>query len=357
MTYPVSRANVQKFGTDFVKAGNLVSNGAYKLVEYMPQAFVKAVKNPYFREAKSVKVDTVVFHHSDSPETELRRFRAGELDIVQMAPVTQIDWLKQNMPETMMFYPVLGTQYLAINMTKEPLASNPALRQALSLAIDRQIIVDKITKSGEVPAYTLTAPGVPGYTLPDANMAKATQAERDAKAKELVKEAGYGPGGKPLTVEILHNTNESTRKIAVGIASMWQSKLGAKVSLNNQEWKVVLQNAGEKSYANTVVLGWIADFPDPYTFLKLFLGDVGKMNRSGYANATYDTKLNEANLTTDPARRLALVAAAEGMMLADAPLIPIYHTSYRNLVHPRVKGWFESPMGVQPTRYIEVTGR
>ncbi len=355
MTYPVSKANVEKFGPDFVKAGNLVSNGAYRLVEYMPQAYVKAVRNPFFREAKSVKVDTVVFHHSDSPETELRRFRAGELDIVQMAPVTQIDWLRKNMPETMKFYPVLGTQYLAINMTKEPLASNPKLRQALSLAVDRQIIVEKITKSGEVPAYTLTAPGVPGYTLPEANMAKATQAERDAMAKKLLAEAGYGPGAKPLTVEILHNTNESTRKIAVGVASMWQSKLGAKVSLNNQEWKIVLQNAGEKSYANMVVLGWIADFPDPYTFLKLFLGDVGKMNRSGYANPTYDEKLSAANLTTDPAKRLALVAEAEGMMLADAPLIPIYHTAYRNLVHPRVKGWFESPMGVQPTRYIEVT--
>lgn len=357
MTYPISKANVEKHGADFVKPGNMVSNGAYKLTEYMPQSYVKAVKNPHFREAATVKVDTVVFHHTDSPETELRRFRAGELDIVQMAPVTQIDWLRQNMPETMKFYPVLGTQYLAVNMTREPLKSNPKLRQALSLAVDRQIIVEKITKSGEIPAYTLTASGVPGYTLPDANMAKATQAERDAMAKKLVAEAGYGPGGKPLEVEILHNTNESTRKIAVGIASMWQSKLGAKVNLNNQEWKIVLQNAGEKSYSGTVVLGWIADYADPYTFLKLFLSDVGKMNRAAYASKAYDDGLAAANLSTDPARRMAMLADAEAAMLADAPIIPLYHTAYRNLVHPRVKGWFESPMGVQPTRYLEVTGR
>lgn len=354
MTYPISKANVEKFGADFVKAGNLVSNGAYKLVDYMPQSYVKAVKNPHFREAASVKIDTVVFHHTDSPETELRRFRAGELDIVQMAPVTQVDWLRQNMPETMQFYPVLGTQYIAVNMTKEPLASNPKLRQALSLAVDRQVIVDKITKSGDIPAFTLTAPGVEGYTLPAANMVTATQAERDAASKRLLAEAGYGPGGKPLTVEILHNTNESTRKIAVAVASMWQSKLGAKVSLNNQEWKIVLQNAGEKTYANMVTLGWIADYPDPYTFLKLFLSDVGKMNRAGYANPTYDTKLEEANLATNPAVRMKLLAEAEGMMLADGPMIPLYHQAYRNLVHTNVKGWFESPMGVQPTRYLEV---
>lgn len=357
MTYPVSKANVEKFGGDFVKPGNMVSNGAYKLVDYMPQSYVKVVKNPFFREAASVKVDTVVFHHTDSPETELRRFRAGELDIVQMAPVTQIDWLRQNMPETMKFYPVLGTRYLAVNMTKEPLASNPKLRQALSLAVDRQIIVDKITKSGDAPAYTLTAPGVPGYTLPVANMSKATQAERDAMAKKLVAEAGYGPGAKPLTVEILHNTDESTRKLAVAVASMWQAKLGAKVSLNNQEWKVVLQNAGEKSYANTVTLGWIADFPDPYTFLKLFLGDVGKMNRAGYSNPAFDAKLQDANLSTDPAKRMAMIAEGEALMLADAPMIPLYHQAYRNLVHPRVKGWVASAMGVQPTRYLEVAGR
>ncbi|MFV3075261.1 peptide ABC transporter substrate-binding protein [Niveispirillum fermenti] len=357
MTYPISKANAEKFGSNFLRPGNLVSNGAYQLVEYRPQAYVKAVKNPHFREAASVKIDTVIFHHTDSPETELRRFRAGELDIVQMAPVTQIDWLRQNMPDAMRFYPVLGTQYAAVNMTKEPLASNPALRRALSLAVDRDIIVERITKSGDIPAFTLTAPGVKGYTLPVANMSDTTQAARDAEARRLLAEAGYGPGGKPLVVEILHNTSESTRKIAVAVASMWQQKLGARVTLNNQEWKVLLQNAGEKSYANTVMLGWIADFADPYTFLKLFLSDVGKMNRAGYASAEYDAKLAEANLSTDPARRMALLAEAEAIMLADAPMIPIFHQAYRNLVSPRVKGWLESPMGVQPTRYLEVTGK
>jgi len=357
MTYPISRANVEKFGADFVKAGNLVSNGAYKLDAYMPQSFVKAVKNPHFREAASVKIDTVVFHHSDSPETELRRLRAGELDIVQMAPVTQIDWLRQNMPETIMFYPVLGTQYLAVNMTKEPFKSNPKLREALYLAIDRQIIVEKITKAGDVPAWTLTSPGIEGYTLPLPALAKATQAERDAQARRLIEEAGYGKGGKPLEVEILHNTNESTRKIMVAVASMWQSKLGAKVNLNNQEWKIVLQNAGEKSYAGTAVLGWLADFPDPYTFLKLLRADVGKMNRSGYDSVAYDQKLDAANANTDPAQRMKLLAEAEGAMLADTPIIPIYHQAYRNLVSPRVKGWGPTPMGVQPSRYLEVAAK
>ena len=357
VTYPVSKANVERFGPDFVKPGNLVSNGAYKLTEYMPQTFVKVIRNPFFHDAKMVKVDTVIFHHTDSPETELRRFRAGELDTVQMAPITQVDWLRQNLPETMKFYPVLGTRYLAVNMTKEPLASDLRLRRALSLAVDRDILVNKITKSGDIPAYTLTAPGIPGYPVPDVNMASATQAERDATAKKLLAEAGYGPGGKKLSVEILHNTDESLRKVVVAVAAMWQSKLGVNVTLNNQEWKVLLQNAGEKSYPGTVLLGWVADFPDPYTFLKLFLSDIGKMNRAGYDSKIFDTDLREANRITDPGKRLAMMSQAEAVMLADTPVIPLFYTSYRNLVHNNVKGWLGNPIGIQPSRYIEITGR
>ncbi|QJE72099.1 peptide ABC transporter substrate-binding protein [Aerophototrophica crusticola] len=354
MTYPVSKANVEKFGPDFVKPGNMVSNGAYRMVEAVPQAYVKAVKNPHFREASTVKIDTVLYHHTDSQETELRRFRAGELDTLQMAPVTQIDWLKQNMPDVMEFYPVLGIRYLGVNMVKGPLANEPKVRLALALAVDRETLTEKVTKAGEPPKMTFIPDGIPGYQSPDLPFLKMTQAERDAMAKKLVAEAGYGPGGKPLAFEIMHATNESTRKTMVAIASMWQQKLGAKVSLNNQEWKVVLQKAGEKDYNGLVELGWIGDFPDPYTFMKLFLGSVGKMNRSGYKNADYDALLDKANATVDPAERLKLMAQAEAMLLQDAPLVVQFHATYRNLVHKHVKGWFESPMGVQPTRYLSI---
>jgi len=353
-TYPVSKASFEKLGDEALKPGMIVSNGAYMMVEHVPQSHVTVVKNPHFREADQVAIDKVVFHHTDSPETELRRFRAGELHTVQMAPVTQIDWLKENMPETMQFYPVFSTNYLIFNMSKEPWASNPKLRQALSLAIDRQAIVEKITKSGETPAYTFVAPGLKTYDLPFPAAKDMTQAQRDDLARKLVAEAGYGPGGKPLPVEILHATSESTRKIVVAVASMWQSKLGAKVTLNNQEWKVVLQKAGELDYAGLTTLGWIGDFPDPYTFLKIFRSDVGKMNRSGYKNPAYDALLDEGNLITDPEARAAKIAEAEALLLAEQPVIPLYHATYRNLVSTKVKGWFENALGVQPTRYLRV---
>jgi len=354
MTYPVSKKNFEALGNEAVTPGKLLSNGAFMLVEHLPQSHVTVVKNPHFRAADTVKLDKVVFHHTDSPDTELRRFRAGELDTLQQAPVTQVDWLRQNMPESVFFYPVFATNYLALNHSREPWASNPKLRQALYLAIDREAIVEKITRSGERPAFGFTAPGAPGYTGPEIPAAKMTQAEREQLAKQLLAEAGYGPGGKQLEIELLHNTNETTRKVMVGVAAMWSKVLGAKVTLNNQEWKVMLQTAGEKAYPGAVILGWIGDFPDPYTFLKLGRSDVGKMNRSGYASEKFDALLTEANLITDPAARAAKLAEAEAVLIQDVGMLPIYHATYRNLVSPRVKGWFANPQGVQPSRYITV---
>lgn len=355
ITYPLSKASFEKLGKEALRPGNLVSNGAYVLAEHLPQTFVGLTKNPHFREAGSVKIDTVLFHHSDSPETEFRRFRAGELDIVQMAPVTQVEWIEQNMPESRFYYPVLSTNYLTINNTKEPWASNPKLRRALNLAIDRQAIVEKITKTGERPTFTFVPAGmIEGYTPPAPPEAAMTQAERDELARKLVAEAGYGPGGKPLEVDVTHSTNESTRRVAVAIASMWQAKLGARVTLNNQEWKVVLQSAAEKTYSGLIPLAWVGDYADPFTFLKILRSDVGRMNRSGYANPEFDRLMDAATAAPDAATRVAKMAEAEALMLADSPIIPLYHGTYRNLVSSRVKGWFANPLGIQPTRYLSV---
>ncbi|MFM2042011.1 MAG: hypothetical protein RLY86_587 [Pseudomonadota bacterium] len=355
-TYPVQKANFEALGAGAVAPGKLVSNGAYRLTGYVPQGNVTLEKNPHYRDAANVRIDRVVFHHSDSPETELRRFRAGELDTVQMAPVTQIDWLRQNMPDAIRFYPVLATYYLPINMTREPLGSTPALRRALSLALDRTAIAERITKSGERPAWTFTPPGAGEYTPPLPPEAALTQAERDEMARRLLAEAGYGPGGKTLEVEILHATSENTRRVMVAVAAMWQQKLGAKVTLNNQEWKVVLQKAGSKDYPGLSSLAWIGDFPDPYTFLKVLRSDVGPINRAGYANPAYDRLLDEADRLLEPAARMAKLAEAEALMLADMPLIPIYHGTYRNLVSPRVTGWTGNAAGIQLSRHLAVDG-
>ncbi|HYE51574.1 MAG TPA: peptide ABC transporter substrate-binding protein [Azospirillaceae bacterium] len=350
----LSKANVEKHGKAFIEPGKMVSNGAYVLAEYKPQAYVKVIKNPRYRNAQKVAIDTVYFHHSDSRDTELRRFRAGELDTVQTAPVTQIQWLRQNMPDSLLVYPVYATIYLSVNMTREPWKSSPKLREALALAIDREILSEKIMQGGEPPAYGFVPAGASGYKPAAPEAAAWTQAQRDERARALLKEAGYGPGGKPLSVELLLTTNENSKRLMIAVAGMWKQKLGVDTVLNNQEFKVMIDTASERAYPGMAMLNWIGDYPDPNTFLKLLRSDVGKQNRAGYANPAFDALLDQANGTVDPAARLELLRQAEALAMADWPVIPLLNNSYKQLVSAKVKGWTPHILGNQPSETLSV---
>jgi oligopeptide transport system substrate-binding protein len=352
--YPINRANHAKFGDDFVRAGNLVSNGAYVLTESIPQGHVKVVKNPHFHAVETIKIDTVFFYPTENIETELRRFRSGELHTTYEVPVTQTRWIKENMAAEYREDPYLGIYFYSANMTKEPWKSSKDLRHALNLAIDRQAIVEKITAQGETPSFSFVPTGTEGYTPQVPDYAGWTQAQRDEKARELVKAAGYGPGGKPLEMEILSNTNDNHRKIAIAIASMWQAKLGLKVTLNNQEWKVFLSTRDEKSYKDVVRQGWIADYNDAVTFLDLLRSDVVQQNPSGYANPAFDALLNEASKATDPEKRRTLLQSAEKLALEDAAVFPIYVYANQNMVSKNVTGWNADILGVHPSRFMDL---
>ncbi len=353
-TFPISKANYEAHGRAFVEAGKMVSNGAYLLAEHQPQTFVRLKRNPHYWDRANVRIDEVLHHASDSQDTELRRFRAGELHLVHQIPNAQVEWARKNIPESVRFHTVNATWYLGFNLTREPWASDAKVREALTLAIDRDVLADKVAMAGEKANYTLTPPGFAGYRNPQPAMATMTQAERDARAKKLLEEAGYGPGN-PLRFEVLHPTSEASRRLVVAIAGMWKQKLGVDVTLNNQEFRVQLQTAGDRTYPGLVWLGWLADFSDAYTFLKLFQSDIGRMNRTGYANPAYDKALADANMMTDPEARLAKLAEAEAMLLADLPFVPLLTGSYRTVVNPKVKGFNENPSGFNLTRYMELT--
>ncbi|KPF84725.1 hypothetical protein IP70_14380 [alpha proteobacterium AAP38] len=353
-TYAVSQANVKRFGDDFIKPGNLVSNGAFMLDEAVPQGHVKLVRNPHFHAASTVVLDAVYFYPTENRESELKRFRAGELDVTYDLPDGQIAWVRQNMPADLRLAPFFSTYWFCFNLRNEPWKSNPDLRAALSLAIDRQLIVDKITQAGEIPAYTVTPPGTENYVAPLPEWARWTQAQRDAKAKELLAKAGYGPGGKPLEVEILFNTSENHRKIAIALDSMWRQKLGIRVKMTNQEWKVVLQSRAEGKFQDLVRAGWIGDYNDAYSFLSLFLSDVKGQNHSGYSNPDYDRLVRAAASEVDPAARRQLLQRAEALMLADHPVIPIYTYVTTHMVSARVSGWQDNIRNLHLSRYLSV---
>ncbi|MFV3075260.1 peptide ABC transporter substrate-binding protein [Niveispirillum fermenti] len=353
-TYAISRANVEKFGNDFIKAGNLVTNGAYMLDQAVPQSHIRLVKNPHHYAAATTPIDTVIFYPTENQEAELKRYRAGELHVTYELPVTQMQWLRQNLPSELRMAPYFGTYFYAPNLTREPWKSDKDLRLALNLAIDRDIIVERINQRGEIPAYSFVPPNTTNYTQQIPDYANWTQAQRDAKAKELIAAAGYGPGGKPLAIEILYNTQENHRKVAIAVASMWQQKLGVRVTLNNQEWKVFLSTRDEKQFKDVTRHGWIGDYNDANNFLELVRGDIGKQNPSAFADPQYDLLMSEANTTTDVARRADLLQQAERLMLEEVAVFPIHFYSSRHMVSPKVVGWTDNLMDLHPSRFLDL---
>lgn len=337
-------------------AGQVVGNGAYKLVESIPQTHYKLVRNPFYRDAANVKIDTVFHYVTENVDTELKRYRAGELDVTYTLPVTAVDWARKEAGAEYMPTPTYSTFFLALNLTHEPWKSNPKLRAALSIAIDREIIVTKVLQGDLRPAYSFTPPGkVAGYEPPRPAWADLAPAERDAMAKKLLAEAGYGPGGKPLPpVEVLLTANENNKRTLVAVAAMWKQKLGVETVMNNQEFRVVSSTGNQKAYKDTLYYGWIGDFADPINFLKLLRSDVAQQNYPAYVNKEYDTLLDQANASLDPAQRMALLGKAEALYQADFPLIPIFHNTRRRLVSTRVVGWQKTPLDQNPSRFLAI---
>ncbi|WP_343715673.1 peptide ABC transporter substrate-binding protein [Inquilinus sp.] len=352
-TFPLSRANVEKFGDDYLKPGNLVSNGAYMLAEAVPQSHVKLVKNPSFHDAASVKIDTVRYFVTEDVDAELQRFKAGELDYTYTIPGQQIPELKQTVPDQVRIAPYVGTYYYAINLTHEPWKSHPELRRALSLAIDRDVLVNKITQGGELPAYTFVPPGMSNFAAWTPKEAGETQAQRDAEAKELFAKAGYGPD-KPLAVDITYNTSESHKKIAVAIGAMWKQKLGVQVTQTNVEWGTLQSSLRKKEYKDFSRTSWIGDFDDPSNFLDLFRSTAGEQNYPGYAEPGYDKLMDDAAAEADLGKRGEILAKGEQMFLADQPIIPIYVYTSKRMLSPAVKGWQDNVLDNHLSRWLTV---
>ena len=350
--YPVHRKTLERHGDKWTRPGNLVSNGAYRLAEWVPQSHVRLERNPHYWDAANVRIEAVVYHPTEDRSTELKRYRGGELDVTADVPIDQIEWVEKNLGDQFHNTAYLGTYYYALNLTKAPFRDRPGLRNALAMAIDREILTGKVTKGGEIPAYAWVPPGVNQYEGAKVPWAGLSKAERLARAKKLYAEAGYSKEN-PLKVQILYNTSDSHKRIAIAIAGMWKQALGVQTELFNQEWKVYLTTRKAKQF-EVLRAGWIGDYNDANTFLELLKGDVGTMNPAGYANAEYDALMRKAEKETDLKVRAGLMQKAESILLKDLPIIPIYHYTTQHLVSPRVKGWVDNVMDVHPTRHLSL---
>lgn len=347
---PVHPPTVEKYGNRWPRPEHMVSNGAYMLAAWVPQDYVKIVRNPYFHAAETVAIDTVFYYNTEDLSAEFRRFRAGELDTTLEIPSDAYGWIRENIPDQARIAPYLSTYYYAFNL-KNPKFQDVRVRQALAMIIDRKILAEKINKSGDLPAYSWVPPGVNGYTPARVEWADWTQGERDARARELMAEAGYSRSN-PLEVEIHYNTNENHKRRAIAIAAFWR-KLGVKATLKNEEWKVYLVTRNRFEFEISRA-GWVADFNDAATYLDLLRSDAGPMNPSAYANPEYDALIDRSRLEMDPVRRADLMQRAEAIALRDMPIIPIYSYVTKHLVKKYVKGWVNNVMDVYLSRWMSI---
>jgi oligopeptide transport system substrate-binding protein len=332
-SYPVHRATVEQYGDRWARPGRLVSNGAYRLRDWVMQSHIVLERNPYYWDDANTTIDEVWYYPIENQSTELQRYRANALDMTYDLPFRQLGWIRNNLPEELKIAEYLGIYYFGINVTREPFKDNVKLRRALNLAIDREIITAQVTTAGEVPAYGYV-PNAANYEQVVPEWAHWTQQERNAEARRLYEAAGYSPD-RPLRLQILYNTHENHRTISVAISSMWKETLGIDTELINEEWKVYLETRRTKQTTQVYRAGWIGDYNDAYNFLEILHTDSG-LNDSGWSNARYDELLALAAQENDLERRARYMHEAEKIILEEVPVIPVYFYVTKRLVKPWV---------------------
>lgn len=352
ITYPVHRPSLSEHGERFARPGALVSNGAYRLSEWVVQSHVSLTRNPHYWDNARTTIDRVVYVPTENQSSELKRYRAGELDWTDSLPINQLRWLRENMADEMSLTPYLGVYYYGFNLTQSPFQNNPALRKALALALDRETLTRAISGAGETPAYGWVPPGVANYEAVRPPWADWTREQRLQTARQLYADAGYS-AARPLEFELRYNTSENHKKIAIAAAYLWKQALGVKVRLVNEEWKVYLQNRRHGKVTQMFCASWIGDYNDPYSFFELLHSKNGR-NDTGYANPAYDALLERAAAEGDLVQRTALLQNAERLLLDDGPVLPVYFYVNKRVVSPRVSGWKPNIMDHHYTKYFRM---
>ncbi|HEY0211807.1 peptide ABC transporter substrate-binding protein [Acerihabitans sp.] len=333
--FPVHRATVEKYGNDWTKVGNLVGNGAFVLRERVVNEKIVLTPNEHYWDHQHTVLSQVTFIPLNQESSALNRYLANDIDITESFPKNMYQKLLKDIPGQVYTPDQLGTYYYAFN-TRRPPTSDVRVRKALSYAIDRKIIAEKVVGSGEKPAWHFTPDVTAGFTPTQNVLQRHSQQELDAEAKVLLKAAGYGPE-KPLSLSLLYNTSESNQKIAIAVASMWKKKLGVNVKLENQEWKTYIDSRNTGNF-DVVRASWVGDYNEPSTFLSLLTaahsGNIAKFN-----DPAYDRLLAEASRQTNPQRLNADYNKAEDMIAEQVPIAPIYQYTNGRLIKPWVQGY------------------
>ena len=334
-TFPSPQWVIEEYGDQWTRPENIVTNGAYILTEHVPQERSVREKSDTYWDAENTVLEKVVALVINDENQALTRFLAGELDRTEV-PIGQYPRLSEEYPDTAISFPRLCSYYYNFNLRDNgPEATQDVrVRQALSYAIDRDVIVDQVLQGGQFPAYTFTPGATANFEVPSVPYGEMTQAERDEQAVALLAEAGYGPDGEALELSILYNTDEAHRQLATVIGQMWEQKLGVSVTLDNMEWNTFL-DAREQGDFDVSRGGWCGDYNEASTFLDLMQSNSG-YNDAKYSNEEVDALLAEAKTMADPSANYTRI---EEIVAEEMPIIPVYHYAGVYMLNPQIQEW------------------
>ncbi|WP_318653511.1 peptide ABC transporter substrate-binding protein [Pectobacterium brasiliense] len=333
--FPVHQATIEKFGNDWTKPGNLIGNGAFKLEQRVVNEKLVLTQNPYYWDNAHTRLTKVTFVPINQESNATKRYLSGDIDITESFPKNLYQKLLKDLPGQVYTPDQLGTYYYAFNTQRAP-TNDVRVRKALSYAIDRKVIAEKVLGTGEKPAWHFTPDVTAGFKPTESLLQQYSQDELDAQAKALMAAAGYGPNN-PLKLSLLYNTSESHQKIAIAVASMWKKTLGVDVRLSNQEWQTYIDSRNSGNF-DVVRASWVGDYNEPSTFLSL-LASHHSGNIARFKNANYDRVLDEAGNQTNPQALNADYNRAEQILMDEAPIAPIYQYTNGRLIKPWVKGY------------------
>ena len=333
-TFPSPQWTVRTFGDAWTKPGNIVGNGAYVLTEHIPNETATRERNTMYWNNDATILDKVVTLVINDENTDFTRWEAGETD-KGAVPSGQYPRLKAEYPDEAISFPRLCTYYMTFNLSPSgPEAfKDVRVRQALSYALDRSVVTDKVLQGGQIQAFTFTPGATAGFEVPAVAFGQMSQDQRNVNAKLLMAAAGYGPDN-PLKFEYMYNTSEGHKKIAIGAQQMWKETLGAEATLANQEWKTFLKTRGGQNF-DVARGGWCGDYNEASTFLDLMTTPSG-YNDGKFSNAEVDELMTSARTMSDATSNYTRV---EEIMANEMPIIPVYHYTGVFMLRNNLKGW------------------
>jgi oligopeptide transport system substrate-binding protein len=344
---PLPEHVVAAKGAGWARPGSYVGNGAYLLKDWVPGDHITLIRNPRFYDAAHVRIDSVTYYPTADSAAALKRYRAGELDMINPVPVQQIDWLRANLKSELKVTPSLALSYIAINLD-DPALKDVRVRRALNLAYNREAVTQKVVKLGEPPAYGIVPPGIANYHGAEMDFRALPYPARVAQAQSLMQAAGYGPG-HPLRLTYSAFSNPDSRRLAALFQALCRP-LYVDIDIQITDLPVLMRNLRQHQFQLSSA-SWFADYNDASNFLDLLRGGAAG-NYADYRNARFDATMDQAQNEPDADKRGALLAAAEKIALADYPWIPVRFAVQTDLVKPSVKGWVANVRDYQRSRWL-----